>query len=116
MKMLGNFAPKDINDSADTYLVLKSQEQNHLKSMLPSFEDQQKSIELYNKNKQNLKIDDYVYLNFKLSVFSKSFDIQVSNLGKNFLIITLCMSLKHECFGLPRIGREFFYYTFSFCS
>jgi hypothetical protein len=116
MKMLGNFAPEDINDSADTYLVLKSQEQNHLKSILPSFEDQQKSIELYNKNKQNLKIDDYVYLNFKLSVFSKSFDIQVSNLGKKFLIITICMTLNHECFRLLRFGRGFCTTLFLFAS
>lgn len=77
MKMLGYLAPKDLNDSADTYFVLKAQKTDKIKEQIPSFEVQQENIKGYDENEDNLKVNDYVYLNFKTNTFAKSFDIQV---------------------------------------
>jgi hypothetical protein len=37
-------------------------------------EEQQKNEEEYNKNKENLKVKNFVYLNLKADAFLKSFE------------------------------------------
>lgn len=78
MKSLGFFAPDDINDSVDSYLVLEAQKKMKVKSELPSMEEQNKNMEDYTKDENNFKVDDLVYLNQKKNAFSKSFGVQVS--------------------------------------
>lgn len=78
MKKLGYYAPKDVKNSVDTYFVEKSQKEFNVKiHNIPTFQQQQRNEELYNQNDENLKVGDFVYLNFKISTFSKSFDTQV---------------------------------------
>jgi hypothetical protein len=76
-KKLGMYVPDKINDVIDTYIVLQNQNKSNLKNEIPSLEEQQKNEEEYNKNNENLKVNDYVYLNLKADAFSKSFDVQV---------------------------------------
>jgi hypothetical protein len=76
-KKLGMYVPDKINDVIDTYIVLQNQNKSNLKNEIPSLEEQQKNEEEYNKNNENLKVKDYVYLNLKADAFSKSFDVQV---------------------------------------
>ena len=74
-KKLGMYVPDKINDVIDTYIVLQNQNKSNLKNEIPSLEEQQKNEEEYNKNNENLKVKDYVYLNLKADAFSKSFDV-----------------------------------------
>ncbi len=78
LKKLGYYAPKDVKNVVDTYFVQKAQKQLNIKTIeIPTFQQQRANEEVYNENSNNLKVGDFVYLNFKISVFSKSFDIQV---------------------------------------
>ncbi len=77
LKNLGFFAPKDINDSIDTYLVINAQKLLNSKKQLPTLEEQQINVQNYDESKTNFKVKDFVYLNYKTDTFSKSFDVQV---------------------------------------
>jgi len=95
-KCLAYFAPKDINDSVDSYLVMKDEESS--KHILPSIEDQQDNIENYNNETKNFKIKDYVYLNFKDENFAKSFDTKVNQISTNLQMKMLIIKFQISFF------------------
>lgn len=79
LKKLGYLKPSDINTSFDLAKVFKAKELNNKPFKLqPSYRKQQKNQSEINS--KSLQVNDYVYIDFKQSLFGKSFDIQVHSL------------------------------------
>lgn len=77
-KKLGYYCPNDIRNRYDSYFINKARASLKLKQIvLPSIEQQIANEEAFKNNKKALKPNDFVYLNLKQSIFSKSFDVQV---------------------------------------
>lgn len=77
-KKLGFLKPNDINTPYDSAKVTKARQLFNIKSFdLPSFKEQLDNQSDYNNSKKSLKEGDYVYIDFKQSLFGKSFDVQV---------------------------------------
>ncbi len=79
LKNLGYLRPNDIQSELDSVLVdMKKSEQNISTFKEPTFSEQIKNQENYQKDNSKLQAGDYVYLNFNEKLFDKSFDVQVS--------------------------------------
>lgn len=74
-KKLGNLKPNDINNSFDSVIV--SAAKKHVINLDPTFKEQEKNQIKYESQSKNLQENDYVYVDFKQSLFNKSFDVQV---------------------------------------
>lgn len=78
LKKLGWLKPSEINTIYDSNLVSKSRQKHNIAVYKePSFVQQNQNQKEYEKNKRNFQVNDYVYLDFKEDLFSKSFDVQV---------------------------------------
>ena len=83
LKKLGYFSPNNIVSRFDSYFINKAKiDLNINETSLPTFEEQNTNEKNYFHNPSNLKVKDFVYVNLKADVFSKSFDVQV-HLFKN---------------------------------
>jgi len=77
-KHLGFMKPNDINTPYDSAKVLKAKKIHNIEIFRePTFKNQIINEQKYLQNNTTLKVNDYVYLDFKKSLFSKSFDTQV---------------------------------------
>lgn len=77
-KKLGWLKPNDIKTTYDSAKVKEAcLKHNIRKYKEPNYEEQVLNEKTYNNDKKNLKIGDFVYLDFNENVFGKSFDVQV---------------------------------------
>jgi hypothetical protein len=77
-KKLGGIAPETIHSEIDSVRVAQAQQQNNITIYRePNFHNQIQNQEIYNKNSQNLKEGDYVYLSTNEDLFAKSYDVKV---------------------------------------
>lgn len=77
-KKLGFLKPSDINTPYDSAKVTKAKKLLNIPfRSLPLYKQQQLNQSLYKNNGKKLQIGDYVYVDFKQTLFGKSFDVQV---------------------------------------
>lgn len=96
IKKLGWLKPNDINTIYDSNKVSSERKKHNIKIYKePNFHQQLLNEKNYNTEKNNFKIDDYVYLDFKEELFGKSFDVQVKF---TFSIIT-SHNFNNSCFS-----------------
>ena len=75
LKKLGWKTPNSIHDEADSVAVQRAQKLNNISTVeLPSYKKQEENQKSY---KGDLKIGDYVYVDFNEQLFDKSFDVSV---------------------------------------
>lgn len=78
LKKLGWLKPNDISSIFDSAKVRKARLEHNINNYTePTYKEQIQNQNDYEKNVSNLKENDYVYLDFKEDIFSKSFDVQV---------------------------------------
>lgn len=78
LKKLGWLKPNDVKTIYDSSLVDKARKDHNIAYYRePTFLKQHENQKNYERNKSNLQINDYIYLDFKEDIFSKSFDVQV---------------------------------------
>lgn len=78
LKKLGYLKPNDISTEADTVLVQKARQVHNIEvPQLPTFEEQNKNQAIYEANKKNLQVNDFIYLSFPETAFDKSYDTSV---------------------------------------
>lgn len=118
MKRLGFFAPKDINDIVDTYLVEQEKKRLNLtEDQIPTFQEQNRNQKNYDKNTHNLNVGDYVYLNVKKETFTKSFDVQVFFFNWFEYTETIANSDKNNStLESGKFSHAFFFFVTSPCS
>jgi hypothetical protein len=81
-KKLGWLKPNEITSPLDTIRVKEAREKYHIKVYTePSFEDQLKNQKAF-LSSNDLKVKDFVYLNFEEKLFDKSFDTKVKQNGR----------------------------------
>lgn len=91
-KKLGFLKPNDINNSFDSAKVYKIKQLRGIPHLLePTYQQQRKNEDEYNHKKNALKVNDFVYIDFKQSLFGKSFDVQVYYIA--LLFNTFCLLL-----------------------
>lgn len=72
--------PNDIQTVFDSSKVRKARLKHHISTYEePLLNNQIQNTKKYLKDKNNLQINDYVYLDFPENVFGKSFDVQVTS-------------------------------------
>jgi len=77
-KSLGFLKPSDINSPYDSAKVTKAKKLYKIETYRESnFKEQIANEKNYANNDKNLKVNDYVYVDFKQDIFGKSFDVQV---------------------------------------
>ncbi len=75
---LGGIPPEQILSLVDSAKVFEARKQSHTNVFHePNFKEQQKNQELYESNKSNLQVGDFVYLTLDEKLFDKSFDVKV---------------------------------------
>jgi len=80
MKRIGYLSPGSVNTLVDDVSVREAQEANCVTpAPQPSYQEQNVSQANYEKS-TGFQKDDFVYLDYKQKTFSKSFDLQVSNM------------------------------------
>lgn len=83
LKHLGYIKPNSIRTQSDSLIVQNSQKKLNISVYNePSFQIQQQNRKNYDLNKKNLKIGDYVYINFEEKQFDKSFDTKVCEIRR----------------------------------
>lgn len=77
-KKLGFLKPNDIQNSFDSAKVWKLKNLQDIPHFLePTYKQQIINQHLNDTDDKSLKVNDYVYIDFKQSLFGKSFDVQV---------------------------------------
>ena len=75
LKRLGGLTPDSIHNEADTVFVQQAKAKNNVSALkTPTYDEMLSNQSNY---KGDLKIDDYVYLDFNEKLFDKSFDVSV---------------------------------------
>jgi len=98
-KHLGFLKPNDINSPYDSAKVIDAKKHHNIEIFRePTYIKQNENVELYNSNSKNLQVNDYVYLDFKKSLFSKSFDSQVRKIWYSILFSNEFSFLKYTAF------------------
>ena len=78
LQKLGWLKPSSIHSESDSVRVKEAQNKHNIDVYSePNFHIQQQNQILYEKNKKNLQINDYVYMNFEEKIFDKSFNVSV---------------------------------------
>jgi hypothetical protein len=78
IQKLGWIKPSTINSEFDSVRVEAAQKKNKIQVYHePNFEKQIENQKKYESDVKNLQVGQYVYLDFKEEMFSKSFDVQV---------------------------------------
>lgn len=78
LKKIGGLSPGSINSMLDDVKVQNAQEQNNtLRYQEPTYISQNEAQKNYEKT-SNFQVDDFVYLDYKETTFSKSFDSKLS--------------------------------------
>lgn len=94
LKKIGWLKPNDINNISDSVKVHENIKKSNISVYREPLYDQQiKNVAAYDKA-TNLKVGDYVYLDFGENIFGKSFDVQ-ENKNDFFLFF---ISFSHLCF------------------
>ncbi len=79
IQKLGWLKPSSIHSEKDSVNVAQAKTEYNIKTRTePTFHDQLKNQEYYEKSKQNLQVNDFVYLDFDEKLFDKSFNVSVS--------------------------------------
>jgi hypothetical protein len=77
-KKLGGLKPNNIHSEFDSVLVSERLREKNIQTYKEkSFHDQITAEEAYQKQKNNIQVNDFVYVSFKEDQFSKSYDTKV---------------------------------------
>ncbi len=78
-KKLGGIAPETIHSEIDSVRVSEAKKQNKVEIYRePNFHVQIQNTQNYEKDSQNLKEGEYVYLSSNEDLFAKSYDVKVT--------------------------------------
>jgi hypothetical protein len=90
IKKLGWLKPNSIQSESDSVKVAKARAENDIKVYSePTFQAQRENQKTYENSETNLKVNDYVYLDFDEKLFDKSFDVSVRKYQCTFFYLKI---------------------------
>ena len=81
---LGGIQPITINSMEQDPIIRAAQKEHGINPYIePTYQEQNQNQKQYEESKNNFQVGQYVYLDFKIDTFSKSYDTQISK--SNFI-------------------------------
>lgn len=112
LKRNGRLPPNEISSFLDDPLLRKAKEESGTPEIKePSYQKQNRSQQLYEKNSKLFQKNDFVYLDARESTFAKSFQDKV----KKFLLNCCCVEEMFSVFSFqlnfPKREQKQFFFT-----